>query len=391
MQITKSIYAVFKREVKRIIDDKLYLTSLVVLPIVMMLFFVIFFNQGSIDNLPIAVVDNDHSSMSRELISMVDATRGVEISHPATTIIEAQSRVFHGNVYGYMVIPNGFESDIIEGNPSVVDVKISGANLSAAGVLRSNIQQAIMTLSSGVAISRLESLGVEEYEVMSDVMPINTLTHIIANPYLNYGYYLAPIFMFVGVVLFTMLMTIYAIGRELRYATASQWLSTASNSLFAAVMGKILPITIAMLLLMEFVFILLSAFMGIEFGGSHLVLFLVSLLLILSYQSIAIIIIAITANMRLALSLGGGFAVMAFTFSGITFPTMAMYGIARLLSYIFPFTYYSKFYISYTMIGADISYSYVDILMIMLFILITTLVWRRLSRVVHNRRYWGKD
>ena len=82
---------------------------------------------------------------------------------------------------------------------------------------------------------------------------------------------------------------------------------------------------------------------------------------------------------------------MAFTFSGITFPTMAMYGIARGLSYIFPFTYYSKFFISYTMIGADVSYSYIDIVMIMMFILITALVWQRLNRVVHNRRYWGKD
>jgi ABC-2 type transport system permease protein len=391
MLIAKSIFAVFKREVKSIISDKLYLTSLVILPAVMLLFFVIFFHRGSINDLPIAIIDNDHSAISRELISMIDTTRGVEVAYSSNSVIEAQSMVLGGDIYGYVVIPHGFENDIIEGHPTAVDVEISGANLSAAGVLRANIQQVVMTLSSGAAISRLMSLGVDEYEALIDVMPINTLTHIIANPYLNYGYYLAPIFMLVGIVLFTMLMTIYAIGRELRYATAPEWLSVASNSLFSALVGKLLPITIVMIFAMEFAFLLLSMVMGIEFAGSHIVLLLVSSLLIVAYQSIAIAIVAITANMRLALSLGGGYAVMAFTFSGVTFPTMAMYTIARGFSHIFPFTYYCKFFISYTMIGSNIDYSYTDIMMIMMFILISALVWRRLSRVVHNRRYWGKD
>lgn len=391
MQIIRGIYAVFKREVRAIIHDRLYLTSLVILPVIMMLFFVVFFARGSIDNLPIAVVDNDNSSMSRKLTAMIDATRGVAVAMPINSTIEAQDEVLKGGIYGYVVIPHGFESGVTSGEPQIVDVAISGANLSAAGVLRSSIQQTVMTLSSGVAISRLRSMGVSEYEVMSDVMPINTLTHIIANPYLNYGYYLAPMFMFVGVIVFTMLMSIYAIGRELRYGTAGEWLLSAYDSLFAALIGKLLPMTIVMTLLMGLIYALLTLAMGMELSGGYLILLLVSLLFILAYQSIAIAIVAITANMRLALSLGGGYAVMAFTFSGITFPTMAMYGVAQTLSHIFPFTYFSEFFISYTLFGADVSYSLIDIMCIMMFILVVALVWWRLNKVVRNSEYWGRD
>lgn len=391
MQIIRGIYAVFRREVRAIIHDRLYLTSLVILPVIMMLFFVVFFARGSIDNLPIAVVDNDNSSMSRKLTAMIDATRGVAVTMPINSTIEAQDEVLKGGIYGYVVIPHGFESGVTRGEPQIVDVAISGANLSAAGVLRSTIQQTVMTLSSGVAISRLRSMGVSEYEVMSDVMPINTLTHIVANPYLNYGYYLAPMFMFVGVIVFTMLMSIYAIGRELRYGTAGEWLLSAYDSLFAALIGKLLPVTMVMTLLMGLIYALLTLAMGMELSGGYLLLLLVSLLFILAYQSIAITIVAITANMRLALSLGGGYAVMAFTFSGITFPTMAMYGVAQTLSHIFPFTYFSEFFISYTLFGADVSYSLIEILCIMMFILVVALVWRRLNKVVRNSEYWGRD
>ena len=391
MQIIRSIYTAFKREVIAIIRDRLYLISLVVLPVVMMLFFVVFFAHGSIDNLSIAVVDNDHSAMSRRLTTMIDATRGVEVAMSANSTREAQAEVLKGEIYGYVVVPRGFESGIIGGEPQIVEFVISCANLSAAGILRSNIQESVTTLSSGVAISKLRAMGVGEYEVMSDVMPINALTHIVANPYLNYGYYLAPMFMFVGVVVFTMLLSIYAVGRELRYGTACEWLTSASDSLFVALVGKLLPVTIMMTLIMGLIYALLTFVMGMAFCGSTLLLMLISLLFILAYQSIAIAIVAITANMRLALSLGGGYAVMAFTFSGITFPTIAMYGVAQVLSHIFPFTYFSKFFINYVLFGADISYSSIDIMYIVAFILTVALSWRRLDRVVRNSEYWGRD
>lgn len=391
MQIIRGIYTAFKREVIAIIRDRLYLISLVVLPVVMMLFFVVFFAHGSIDNLPIAVVDNDHSAMSRRLTTMIDATRGVEVAMSANSTREAQAEVLKGEIYGYVVVPRGFESGIIGGEPQIVDVVISGANLSAAGILRSNIQESVTTLSSGVAISKLRAMGVGEHEVMSDVMPINALIHILANPYLNYGYYLAPMFMFVGVVVFTMLLSIYAVGRELRYGTACEWLTSASNSLFVALVGKLLPVTIVMTLIIGLIYALLTFVMGMAFCGSTLLLMLISLLFILAYQSIAIAIVAITANMRLALSLGGGYAVMAFTFSGITFPTIAMYGVAQVLSHIFPFTYFSKFFINYALFGADISYSSIDIMYIVAFILTVALSWRRLDRVVRNSEYWSRD
>ena len=391
MQIISGIYAVLKREVKAILCDKLYLLSVVILPIVMMAFFAVMFHDGYIANLPIAIVDNDNTAMSRKLISMIDEAPGIEISSTASSVIEANSDLLKGRTYGYIVIPQHFEDDIVGSRPTNVDSYISATNLTAAGVLRRDIQQVVKTFSSGVAITRLGAIGIDESKVMAEVMPINIHTHTLANPYMNYGYYLAPIFMFVGIILFTMLTTIYAIGRELRYATAPEWMTAAYGSLPIALVGKLLPITVAMIVMMQLAMLVIVVIMGMEFMGSYPLFMLASLLFILAYQSIAVIVITITANMRLALSLGGGYAVMAFTFSGITFPISAMYGIAQLLSRLFPLTYFSRIFINEAMLGADAHYSLNDIGALLIFMLLVLFVWRRLGRVVRSSRYWGKD
>lgn len=391
MQIISGICSVFRREVKSIIHDRLYLASVVILPIIMLLFFVIMFSNGSIENLPVVVIDNDNSSLSRQIISMIDATPGVRIARQSQSVADANDAIHRGEVYGYIVIPDGFEHGIIGSTPTSVNTYISATNLSAAGVLRRDIQQAVKSFSSGVAITRLEASGVNPNQVMAEVMPINIHTHTIANPYMNYGYYLAPIFMIVGIIVFTVLSTIYAIGRELRYATASQWLSSAYDSLPVALIGKLLPTTIAMMIAMQLVMFITFVIMGMECLGSYAIITAASLLFIIAYQSIAVFIVSITANMRLALSLGGGYAVMAFTFSGITFPTIAMYPIARLLSYLFPLTYFSRVFIDQAMIGMDVCYDVDDMLWLIVFVLPIAMVWRRFSKVVRDNRYWGRD
>jgi ABC-2 type transport system permease protein len=226
---------------------------------------------------------------------------------------------------------------------------------------------------------------------MVDVMPINIQGNIISNPYLNYGYYLAPIFMILGIVIFTMLATIYSVGRELRYRTAPDWLATANNSLVGGVVGKLLPITISMTLMSQFIYFILFVIMGMECEGSYLVLTLITILFIVVYESVVLSIIALTANMRLALSLGGGYSVMAFTFSGITFPTVAMYGVARIFSKLFPLSYFSDIFVSQVMRGAPFSYDIDNLIYMTLFLILTPLLWRRLERVVRMEKYWGRE
>ena len=373
------------------VKSPLYLSVVAILPIVMLLTFTAIFYNGKITELPITVVDNDNSAMSRQLCSMIDATPGVDIALSAESIGQAESQMLNSKALAILYINRGFESSVYAGVPTKIECYLPGTNISASGVIERDIQQAILIFSSGIALNRVQSIGVGYNQAMVDIMPIKILTNTLGNPYLNYGYYLAPIFMFMGVVIFVMVATIFSFGRELRYATAHKWLSTANGSLLAAVVGKILPTTIAMAVVSHLALFILFIVMGMECTGSYLELTLGNIMFILAYQSVAIAIVALTANLRLSLSLGGGYAVMAFTFSGVTFPVIAMYEAAQWFSQLFPLTYFSDIFVDKAMLGVTMSYDIKEYLSLALFTLLLPLVWRRLSRVVGNEEYWCRD
>ena len=357
----------------------------------MTLFFCVIFYRGAIDGVPIAVVDRDYTPLSRQMLRMVDATSGVCIAFQERDISSAERRVLDGDVEGILYVDKGFEDRVYRGESATVGCYLSGANISACGILSRDIQLAVQSFSAGVALQTLESMGVNDAQAMVEIMPINIQSNIISNPYLNYGYYLAPIFMILGVVVFTVLSTIYAIGRELRYHTAGGWLSVANGSLAGGVVGKLLPVTIAMWVMSQFIYFVLFVVMGMECEGSYLLLSLVTLLFIIVYEGVALFVVAVTANLRLALSLGGGYSVMAFTFSGITFPTMAMYGVARLFAKLFPLSYFSELFTNQVMRGAPFGYDVDNLLYMTLFLVVVPLSWRRLNRVVREDKYWGRE
>ena len=109
MQFITNIISVFKYEVSEIGKNRVYLTTLLILPLATLLFFGVMFGRGSIANLPIVVVDNDHSSTSRQLIAMVNATRGIEVTFSSTSTIEAEKLLRRGDAYGIIFIPEGVE------------------------------------------------------------------------------------------------------------------------------------------------------------------------------------------------------------------------------------------------------------------------------------------
>ena len=390
MSLINSILLSFKRELREIVDNRLYRAIMFIIPSVMIIFFTIMFYGGEITDLPIVVVDKSHSPMSRQLLEMTDATRGVGVAFEVESIAEAERLMLDGDAAAILYIPDSFESDIYSGVVAKVECYTLGTNISTEGIISENLQQVIMTFSAGIALNKLQTMGVGYSEAMVEIMPINIHSNIVANPYLNYGYYLAPLFMFMGVAILTIVATTYALGRELRYATTLEWLQMANNSLPAAVIGKLLPITIIMSVIVQVILFVLIVVMGMECAGNYIILTLGSVMFVIAYQSVAIFIVSLTSNLRLALSLGGGYAVMAFTFSGLTFPVTAMFEWIQPISKLFPLGYFSDIFIDQMMIGVPIYYDISKLCAMAAFFILPFVIWRRLGRVVTDKQYWER-
>ena len=102
------------------------------------------------------------------------------------------------------------------------------------------------------------------------------------------------------------------------------------------------------------------------------------------------LIVSLLANLRLSLSIGGGYSVLAFTFSGLTFPIMAMWEPMQWVSRIFPFTYYTDIFIDQMLRGTPWVYSLPDLGYMSLFIVLPLLCLPRLKRVATEQKFWGR-
>lgn len=391
MSRIESLCLSLRRELKIILNDKLYLSVIAILPLVAILFFVAMFYGGTIGELPLAVVDNDNTVTSRKLTSMLVATRGVRLDTSFNSLDAAERVMLQGDAVGVLYIEDGFEDRVLRGDVARVGCYLPGTSLAASGVVEREIRQCVGTLAAEISFNRILSAGVYYDKAVVDINPVNVLVNIISNPYMNYGYYLAPIFMFMAVVIFTVLSTVYAVGRELRYATVGEWRKEVMGNVPWALIGKLLPTTVAMVVMIQLVFFVLFGLMGMYCTGSYLFLSLGSVLFVIAYQSVAVFIVVMTSNLRLSLSLGGGYSVMAFTFSGITFPTMAMYGVAQLFAKLFPLSYFSNIFIDQAMRGAPVSYSMSSLFALLSFVLLAVVSMGRLNKITRVEKYWKRD
>ena len=384
------VVSVARREIGRMQSSREYRAVTIWLPLGVILFFAVFFSQEVVGSLPVAVVDEDNSYLSQRLVSMLCATHETALVKEVADLEDAHAKLLSGDVVGVVEIPRGFAKNLLSGISASVIYYDSGTNISTASLSSKGAQMVVTSFGVGVALQRAEIEGAAPDEAMAQAMPITFSTYALFNPWLNYAYYVGPCFWVMILIIASMLSTIYSLGTELRYGTSAEWLSSANGSLMAGLIGKLAPATLLLWLLAAVVGELIFGLFGAPMQGSWSVLAVGTAVLIIAYQAVAIFVVTLTASFRLSLSLGGGYSVLAFTFSGVTFPTMAMFSAVQPLTMLFPYTYFMRLYIDQAVRGSAWWLSMQDVAAMMLFWLLPLLVFGRLRKISLNRKFWGR-
>ena len=382
--------AVMRRETGRITRQPMYFVLMIVLPVVSFAFFALLFNQGAIRNIPIAVLDQDNTTLSRKAVQMIDDTPTAMVAYGIQGMDEGERLMREGRIMAIVQIPAFFEKNILSNSQTRLENYVSGTNITVNGLLSKDIQTAVTTFTAGIQLQVLMKQGLTQRQAMAQLMPVRFDKHVLFNPHINYGYYLSPSFMPMMLMIFVVMVTVFAIGTELKAGTAREWLDTAGGSVFAALVGKMLPLVVMMLLMTLMMFLILFKIVGVPLNGSLTALLFGCMLFVLAYMAIGVLIVTLLSNLRLSLSIGGGYSVLAFTFSGLTFPMMAMYPWVQAFSKIFPFTFYTDIFIDQALRGAPVVDSLWDMGYIALFIILPMLCLPRLRKICSDEKYWGR-
>ena len=354
------------------------------------LFFILLFRTGVPRDMPVAVLDQDNSPLSRRLTRMIDATPSARVVYQITDMKEGERMMKQGKIDAIIQIPSGLEKNVYSNTQARGMAYINGLNLTKNGLLNKDILTVATTFSSGIQLQTLMKKGLSETEAYNQMMPIYFEKHILFNPYTNYSYYLLPSFLPLMLMLFALLTAVFTIGVELKNGTASEWLAASGGHTSAALAGKLAPYTVIFFVLCLLMDTLLFKYVGVPLNGSVSMLLVSGLFFVLASQGIGAFIVILLSNLRLGLSIGGGYSVLSFTFSGLTFPFLAMDLPVRIVGYLFPMTYYMDLFIDQGMRGAPTADSAIYLVGLAAFLLLPWTVILRLRKICTEEKYWGR-
>jgi ABC-2 type transport system permease protein len=123
---------------------------------------------------------------------MADGHQSIRVAAEATSASEAEALVRKGTVGGVLVIPRGFERDVLEGHQARVTGQIDASYLLTYNTVLGGLLESSGTLSAGVELARLRAAGKSQDAAMRARRPIGLDLQPLFNATSGYGTYVVP-------------------------------------------------------------------------------------------------------------------------------------------------------------------------------------------------------
>jgi len=260
----------FIDELKTIFKDKgailIFFLAVFAYPLV----YSIAYMKNVVRDIPVTVVDLDNSASSRQMIRMLSATKEVSVAQEVGSLHEARQLFWDGNSKGIILIPEGFERELLMGYQTSVSVYCDASYFLIYKETLSATIQATGTLSAGVEIKRLMASGNGEEQAMQQRDPMPAKFYNLYNPAGSYGSYVMP-----GIILIILQQTLLVgigmiggAGKEQRNNQVVKPGIRVRQGMFSVVFGKGLAYFTIYLANIAFTLVYLSKWFGFPDKGS---------------------------------------------------------------------------------------------------------------------------
>lgn len=181
----------FLREAALIAKDHSLLLTLLIAPVLYAFFYGSIYINKEEEEIPMAIVDMDHSGLSKQLAEQINNLQAIElISAPG--LDEAQKMMYKGQTQGYLFIENGLEKKVLSLQSANIVLAANAARFLPSSDLLSGVTQVSLTVGAGVRLKFYEMQGLNEATAMHEVMPLNLDNRPLFNERVSYGAFLLP-------------------------------------------------------------------------------------------------------------------------------------------------------------------------------------------------------
>ena len=276
-----------------------------------------------VKNIKVAVVDNDRSTLSQQLVHRIEASSYFIFKGQKSTYQAAVKEIEKSQSDVVVVIPQDYSRDLANGRQPQVLIAanaVNGTKGSMGSAYLSQIVTAHVNPDMNALQSRVSSL-------------------FLYNKNLNFKLFMIPALFAIVVMLMTGFLPALNIVGEKEAGTIEQINVTPVNK-WSFILAKLIPYWIIALFVITVCLLLAWGVYGITSKGSLALIYLLAMLLALFFSSLGLIISNYSDTMQQAIFVMWFFVVMMLLLSGLFTPTRSMPSWAYSTTYVNPMSYF---------------------------------------------------
>ena len=276
-----------------------------------------------VKNIKVAVVDNDRSTLSQQLVHSIEASNYFVFKGQMPTYRSALQQMEKSQVDVVMVIPQDYSKDVALGHQPQVLIAANAVN-GTKGAMGGNYLTQIVTQHVNPDIALMQSR-------------ISTL--FLYNKHLNFKLFMIPALFAIVMMLMTGFLPALNIVGEKEAGTIEQ-INVTPASKWSFILAKLIPYWIIAFFVITVCLLLAWAVYGITSAGPLALIYLLSMLLALFWSSLGLVISNYSDTMQQAIFVMWFFVVMMLLLSGLFTPTRSMPSWAYATTYVNPMSYF---------------------------------------------------
>jgi ABC-2 type transport system permease protein len=328
------LWSLIRKEFIQIVRDPRTLGIMFVMPVIM-LFLLGYAATNDVRNISIVVIDQDHSTAARELISAYRAADYFHFDFEVDSVEEMKTLIDRGQARAGLIIPPDYGRKLAAREAAQVAFVLDGSDPTVAATALSAATLIGQMKSTAVLRATLEARG----QAGALNPPVEVRTQVWYNPDLIGSYFMIP--GLIGMILqyLAVLLTSTAIVRERERGTIEQLIITPIRS-WELIVGKLAPYAlIAFFELLE-ILIIGTLWFNVPVNGNIGLLLALSGLFLVTTLGIGLLISTVARTQFEAMLLALVIQLPAVFLSGFFFPLAAMPPFLQAISYFVPLRYF---------------------------------------------------
>lgn len=366
----RKILAVGRKEFRQIARDRRSLLVLLFVPAFFLLLYGYALNFD-VQNIQLAVQDNDRTPASRRLIATFVNSGYFTLVAQVASAGEYEQLIDRGEARAVLVIPSRLQSDLLSGRRVPVQVIINGDNSNTA------------TTVMGYSLRTLQAASAQ-YQMRGSTRgaaaPISLEARVWYNPELRSALFLIPgLIAYIGMIS-AVISTSLSVVREKERGTMEQ-VRMAPLGAAAYIIGKTLPYFVISLGSSIFIVLASMALFGLPMNGSWALLLLALSLYLTGALGLGLMISTFAESQQVAFQVAVLVSFLpTMMLSGFVFPIASMPAPIQLITYVVPARYFIIALRAIVLKGADLPAFWPQLAALGLYaVLMLTMASKRLS------------